>query len=106
MGKRPRVLPSKGYKVWHEAQDFPLRAAKQQYAIDTPLEHIKHATVHFGAGSRHKYDLSNKLESIMDRLVDAKILKDDNYEVVPDIRLVFDGNDKERGHYCHVTFWA
>jgi Holliday junction resolvase RusA-like endonuclease len=42
-----------------------------------------------------KYDLTNKAESIMDALVDAKIIEDDNVNVVPKLILIHGGKDKD-----------
>lgn len=99
---RPILFPSKNYTAWHKEQIDPLRDAKDQQGIDIPLSTVRLVTVHFTASTRHKWDLSNKLESIMDILVDVGVLEDDNYEVVPEIHIKYDGYDKERGHYCKV----
>lgn len=42
-----------------------------------------------------KADLSNKAESILDLLVDARILEDDNWYCVPELYLTFGGKDAE-----------
>lgn len=44
--------------------------------------------------SKRKADLTNKAESIMDALVDAGVLEDDNWFVCGDIRLLFGGIDR------------
>lgn len=48
-------------------------------------------------------DLTNKAESIMDTLVDAGLLQDDNYEIVPNITLQFEGIDKENPR-CEIDW--
>ena len=52
-----------------------------------------HLTIY--SENKRKFDLTNKAESIMDLLVDAGILLDDNYEVVPKLILEYGGQDKE-----------
>lgn len=44
---------------------------------------------------RRKADLTNKAESIMDLLVDAGIIEDDNVNVCPRVWLEFCGMDRE-----------
>jgi len=99
-GSRPMLIPSKKYKEWHEEQMWLLKKA----VPSKPIEYVDAMWLEFGAGTRHKWDLTNKAESIMDILVDAGILEDDNHSVVPSLSLQFAGYDKERGHFCTVTF--
>jgi crossover junction endodeoxyribonuclease RusA len=49
-----------------------------------------------------KTDLTNKAESIMDLLVDCKIIDDDCWQVIPRIMLDARGVDKENPR---VTVW-
>ena len=45
---------------------------------------------------KRRADLTNKAESIMDLLVDAGIIEDDNANVCPEVLLRFGGVDRER----------
>lgn len=60
------------------------------------IEKVNVVTITLFAPDKRSSDLSNKAESIMDLMVDAGIIEDDNWFVVPELRLVFGGVDKER----------
>src|SRR3990167_9783140 len=78
--------PSTNYEKWHK------EALKQ-------LPHIRinptHIEITIFAPDKRKADLTNKAESVMDAMVDAGILEDDNWFVCNDIRLKFGGVDRE-----------
>lgn len=83
-------FPSKDYVAWH-------KQATDQLWGKIPKEPIARAeiTIEIFAPDKRKSDLSNKIESIMDLLVDNKILIDDNWFVCPKINLKFGGVDKD-----------
>ncbi len=86
-GKTPRVLPSKAYQEWHKD------ASKQISGIEViPNGSIIEFVMY--APDNRKADLSNKWESVADLLVDNKKIEDDNWFVMPDIRMKFGGVDK------------
>lgn len=89
-GKHPMLIPSKKHKEWHEEQMWKLKKGKPKQ----PFEHCK-VTMLFYAPDKRKADLSNKAESIMDLLVDAEYLKDDNWFVVNGLGLAFAGVSEE-----------
>ena len=55
---------------------------------------IKRLEMILYASTKRKADLSNRFESIADLLVDAGIIEDDNYFVVPEVLMKFGGIDK------------
>jgi len=63
-----------------------------------------HAKVKIGfyAKDKRKFDLTNKTESIMDVLVRAGILVDDNYSVVPIVLPMFMGLDKDKKGFAII----
>jgi Holliday junction resolvase RusA-like endonuclease len=65
------------------------KTAVMLFKSQTRLRDIEECRVkiHFTFGTRAKADLTNKAESIMDALVDAGILVDDNYMVVNKVEL-------------------
>lgn len=71
-----------------------VEAAKQIEGIQ-PIPGVQFATLTFYPSTRRRSDLTNKAESIMDLLVDAGILEDDNWFVVPKVTLLFGGIDKD-----------
>jgi len=65
---------------------------------------IKRAKVKldFYAGNKRLFDLTNKTETIMDVLVKAGILADDNYSVVPIVLPIFQGYDAKKKGFVIV----
>lgn len=86
-GRFPMSLPSKSYTEWHKEQSQTLPK------INT-IDNCK-MVITFYAPDKRPTDLSNKAESIMDLLVDNKILKDDNWFVVSSLSLILGGIDKD-----------
>lgn len=87
---RPVVLPSLSHQEWHEQAMWQLK----RMGKPVPVKGYKIMTLTFYPSNKRKADLSNKCESVMDLLVDAGFLEDDNYFVVPKLTLQFGGIDK------------
>ena len=87
-GKFPQVLPSKAYTEWHKD------ASKQVSGVE-PIPDGSIIEFVLYAPDKRVADLSNKWESVADLLVDNKIISDDNWFVLGDIRMKFGGVDKE-----------
>lgn len=94
-GNRPCLFPSSKYTTWHKEALLQL----------TGKESIKEnkITLTFYAGDNRKFDLTNKAESIMDTLVDAGLLEDDNYSVIGDLHLLFGGVNKGNER-CEIDY--
>lgn len=93
-GRRPVSLPNNRYKEWHEEAEYQIVKQLENMTFET-IKLCKQLAVVFYVNSRRKFDLSNKFESVADLLVDCKVLEDDNVYVVPDVRIIFGGVDKE-----------
>lgn len=85
---RPLIIPSKNHKEWHT------QALSQLTGIKPVDKDIKVIELKFYPSTKRKFDLTNKAESIMDLLVDAGIIEDDNYSIVPKIILEIGDHDK------------
>jgi Holliday junction resolvase RusA-like endonuclease len=85
-GNRPCLFPSSKYTEWHKVALSQLEEKEQIKANEI--------TITFFAGDNRKFDLTNKAESIMDTLVDAGLLEDDNYSIISSLHLHFGGVDK------------
>jgi Holliday junction resolvase RusA-like endonuclease len=86
---KPLIISSKDYAEWHK---ISLQTLKNAPRLSVNIEVVR---LTFYSENKRKFDLSNKAESIMDLLVDAGILLDDNYEVVPKLILEYGGISKE-----------
>ncbi len=60
----------------------------RRYRPAKPILQAK-VSITFYPDTRRTFDLSNAAESVMDLLVDAAILADDSWSVVPDLSLHF-----------------
>ena len=94
-GNRPCLFPSYKYTEWH-------KDAIKQLGGKLPIK-VKELTLTFYAPDNRKFDLTNKAESIMDTLVDAGLLEDDNYSVVSKLTLVFGGVEKDQAR-CEIEY--
>ncbi len=83
------IIPSKGHKEWHTEALWGLKP--YQGAFLNPKMIL--CTIY--AKDARKWDISNKWESVQDLLVDAQIIKDDNYEYLSNIILSYGGTDKQ-----------
>ncbi len=90
---RVMSFPSKDYSDWHG--DACRQMLRYRRILPTsPIETSIIRIVIF-APNRIKGDLTNKAESIMDLLVDNRIITDDNWFNVGEIVLTFGGVDKK-----------
>lgn len=80
------LLPSAKYSEWH-------KDALKQLKGKSPIKEKKIILTIFAPDAR-KADLTNKAESVMDTLVDAGLLVDDNWFEINELTLRFGGIDK------------
>ena len=99
--KRGRIfnIPSKQYREWHKiTSEFIPDEYKEQ------LSEVDKIVLQFWAPDRRAADLTNKAESIMDLLVDNKVIADDNWYVVNRVEIEFKGVDKESPR-CQIDIY-
>lgn len=83
VGKSTRIISSKLFLKWEkEAKNQILSQWKKN-----TLHKCSRIEICLFFGTKRKADITNKVESIMDLLVDCKVLIDDNYMVVPKLIL-------------------
>jgi len=97
---KPLIISSKDYATWHKTALQTLKIAPRFNG------NTKEVVLTFYSHDKRKFDLSNKAESIMDLLVDAGILQDDNYEVVPKLTLIYGGCEKEKARCEIQMLWV
>jgi len=90
-GGRLMNIPSKQYATWHKEASKELASKRVR-----PYKTVKRIELSFFAPDRRASDLTNKSESIMDLLVDNKIIPDDNWWVISEILITFMGVRKEK----------
>jgi len=89
------IAPSTDYSKWHKDATEQIEAQRSSLFSEGTDKLGKEIRIVFFAGDLRKYDLTNKAESIMDLLVDTKLIEDDNYECVPKLTLEFGGLDRD-----------
>ena len=77
---RTLLLSSKNYLEWHNQAETLLETLKDEN-IDFPI----HIHYDFFMPDMRTCDISNKIESINDLLVDIHFLKDDNWKIIQSI---------------------
>lgn len=90
------LVPNSLYRAWE-------KDAKAQLALQKPslfnqatgLDASKGLRIKMFAPDARAFDLTNKAESVMDALVGAEYIEDDNFNVVPKLLLEFGGIDRE-----------
>lgn len=101
-GARPLSLPSQAYESWHEAQVWELNAVRFG---NVPLK-VSGISADLYPSTLRSADCSNKLESILDLLVDTAIIADDNWHEVPVVCAAFNGVDRENPRAEVTIFYA
>ena len=96
---RMMVISSKNHQDWHKIASVGLKSAPRINGSIKLVLCIIYAT------DRRKFDLTNKIESVFDLLVDCGIIDDDNYEILSKILVTFGGIDKESPR-AEVTFFT
>jgi Holliday junction resolvase RusA-like endonuclease len=85
-------VPSKLYKEWQEDAKLQLQQQFRNFQVsDYPID--VNVLVYYG--TKHRHDLDNALGSIMDVLVDAQVIVDDDVEHISQITIQHGGLDKE-----------
>jgi len=98
--KTKRSFPNQRYQKWHDtvvSQLNYLLLTKQIVSFECMTLKM---TVTFWHGDKVRRDSDNQLSSILDTLVDAKILSDDNWKVIPE-KHIYDKYEKNNAR-CEI----
>lgn len=96
-----RMFPisSKAFMAWHEEVMLIMSSEKNKLSAahrnHIPIRVPCVVKVAFYAHDARLFDLTNKAESVMDLLVDAGFLSDDNISVVRNLEIAFMGIDRK-----------
>ena len=96
---RTIMIASKDYDAWHKAA---LEELEWKWPKRLVISAPKLISLVFFPPNKIRSDLTNKAESVCDLLVDAGIIPDDNWFVVPEIHLKLGGVDKANPR-CEIT---
>jgi len=84
-------IPSSAYKEWQKIAELQIFA---QCFKTKFVKNISQVEIVFWMPDNRGADLTNKAESIMDLLVDCKIIEDDKWQIIPSILLHCEGIDR------------
>lgn len=90
------ISSSSNYKDWQRIELMLIKSKiKERNISKCSIDYC------FYSPNKRTWDISNKLESVNDLLVDAGILIDDNYKVLSSMIVSYNGIDKDK--YCEIT---
>lgn len=111
-GSRPFSFPSDAHAAWHRANETFLYTASADSALagivwpQLPIRGILGIAVDLFPSTARLADCSNKVESVLDFMVDAGIISDDNWREVPMVCVAFNGVDRENPRAAVEIFYA
>lgn len=94
-GKKVVTIASKEYIDWERTATILFAALVSGRGLPLPFQRVS-VDIAITFPDRRRTDSSNKVEGIMDALVKARVIEDDNWTVVPDLRVRGVGHDKDR----------
>lgn len=89
---KPFIMSSKQHNDWESGAIKEIR--NQASLADGIIEYPASLRVTFFASTARKFDLDNRLSSVLDVLVKAGVIEDDNYSFVDPIYIKFGGVDR------------
>ena len=97
-GGRIFNIPSDNYREWHKKN-------LRHLVLKNPVTNIQKIVMEFYFHDKRRRDLSNTCESVLDIMVDARVIIDDNYKIVPHLDLRYAGQDKFNPR-CNVSIFT
>lgn len=94
-----RNIPSKRYQDWHNSAVEQIKLL--HIVPDNPIDYPVLIHLSFVHGDLRRRDSDNGCSSVMDLLVDAGVLADDNWQIVRDIGI--NNTYKKNDAYCEIT---
>jgi len=89
---RSMLISSKRHKEFEKDASYELIEQKvPQNEIDYPVD----IEIKLWSVDNRAFDLSNRVESIMDLMVDFRALKDDNYRIIKKFAVSYEGVSKD-----------
>lgn len=91
-GGRPVNISSRDYRDWHERARL---AIAPQIIKQQTIGKAQSVTIIFYMADNRGRDLTNVAESVMDLLVDLRVIKDDQWQVTGPVNLLPGGVDRD-----------
>ena len=106
-GNKIYTVSSEKHTAWAKEMHLRLMSQKNKLRQGKPIETVGELFIKIYFPDNRKADLTNKAESIMDAMVDAGILQDDDWHVVGVLHLVgaYD-KEKPRAEVSIYGYWT
>ena len=89
---RGKAIPSNKYRKWHRKASYQLIS---QGSLHLKMKVVVGIEIIFFFPDNRKKDMTNCAESIMDLLVDRRVIKDDSWQHIFSLQLYAMGIDKK-----------
>ena len=94
-GHRPLLISSKAHEAWHTVAMYELKSQVKGMANRIASSGPHKVTIELWGENARRSDLTNKAESIMDLFVDMGIFRDDNWNEIPQVHIIYRGIDRK-----------
>lgn len=85
--KTCRVYKTKHYQQWHDVARLQVQSQMQKQNISSPINEPVKLSVIFVHGDLARRDSDNATSSILDLLMDCKIIEDDNWKIIRELHI-------------------
>lgn len=82
-----RSFPSKRYQEWHDVARLQILSQMRKQCISSPIDYASKVSIVFVHGDLVRRDSDNATSSILDLLMDCKVIADDNWKIVRELHI-------------------
>lgn len=82
-----RSFPSKRYQEWHDVARLQILSQMRKQNISSPIDYASKVSIVFVHGDLVRRDSDNATSSILDLLMDCKVIADDNWKIVRELHI-------------------
>lgn len=82
-----RSFPSKRYQEWHDVARLQILSQMRKQNINSPIDYASKVSIVFVHGDLVRRDSDNSTSSILDLLMDCKVIADDNWKIVRELHI-------------------
>lgn len=83
-----RSFPSKRYQEWHDVARLQILSQMRKQNISSPIDYASKVSIVFVHGDLVRRDSDNATSSILDLLMDCKVIADDNWKIVRELHII------------------
>ena len=95
VGRKRIISPNQVYRMWEESKVYSIMNQLQLAGVKTPITGIRRVEIVLWLPDKRRTDAISKAEGILDALVKAKAITDDNWKILPEVRQRVAGVDRK-----------